>query len=84
MDTEIQELNFIFVGTMKSGATSLGHRPHGHRSICIPKEEVHFFNNEENFSKGLDWYTDVLTDGIDDNSLIVGDVIPAESRRGYK
>jgi hypothetical protein len=51
-----QKIDFIIVGAMKSGTTSLGFYLRRHPNVCIPKGEVHFFDNERNFKKGLGWY----------------------------
>ena len=49
-------MDFIIVGAMKSGTTSLIHHLGRHPRICIPKSEVHFFENDANYRKGLGWY----------------------------
>ena len=49
-------VDFIIVGAMKSGTTSLGFHLRRHGQICIPRGEVHFFDNERHFEKGLAWY----------------------------
>ncbi len=49
-------MDFIIVGAMKSGTTSLGFHLGRHPQVCIPRGEVHFFENEKNYRKGLGWY----------------------------
>ena len=52
--------NFIILGAMKSGTTTLHHKLNMHPSIGMSRaKEPNFFN--ENFSKGLDWYEQLFT-----------------------
>ena len=47
----------IIIGAMKSGTTSLFYYLSEHPEICASKEkELHFFSDDDRFSKGLDWY----------------------------
>lgn len=52
--------NFIIVGTMKSGTSSLADLLSLNKNIYIPEKELHFFDNfggyEKRWSYGLDWY----------------------------
>lgn len=50
--------NLFIGGVQKSGTTSLHYFLSKHSDIFIPKipEELHFFDIDENYSKGLDWY----------------------------
>lgn len=50
--------NLFIGGAQKSGTTSLHYFLSKHPDIFIPKkpEELHFFDLDENYSKGLDWY----------------------------
>ena len=50
------KMDFIIVGAMKCGTTSLGFHLQRHPQVCIPNGEVHFFENEKNFQKGMGWY----------------------------
>lgn len=49
---------FIIVGTMKSGTSTLRHYVSQHPEIYMPSGEVHFFYEEGrgNWQKGLQWY----------------------------
>ncbi len=52
-----KEIDFLIIGAMKSGTTSLFRYLQGHSQIfMVPGKEVVFFSNNNNFSKGLDWY----------------------------
>jgi Sulfotransferase domain len=49
--------NFVIVGTMKGGTTSLYHYLRQHPEVFMPEaKELHFFVAEKNLSRGLDWY----------------------------
>jgi hypothetical protein len=49
--------NFIIAGAEKSGTSSLVFYLSEHDSIYIPSvKEIYFFNNEENFKRGVEWY----------------------------
>ncbi len=52
-----REVDFLIIGAMKSGTTSLFRYLQEHSQIfMVPGKEVDFFSNDDNFSKGLDWY----------------------------
>lgn len=64
--TEIDEINknkslwlpdFIIVGAMKAGTTTLMRYLVRNPQICIPDYEVHFFDDDKNYEKGLEWYS---------------------------
>jgi hypothetical protein len=50
--------NMILGGAQKSGTTTLHHLLAGHPEIFFPADlqEIHFFDLDENFRRGLDWY----------------------------
>jgi hypothetical protein len=52
------ELDFIIAGAQKSGTTTLHNLMRAHSDIYMPKtpQELHFFDNEENFVKGMPWF----------------------------
>ncbi len=53
----IQLPGFLCVGAAKSGTTSLHEILSAHPDIYLPeRKEIHFFENDENYSKGLKWY----------------------------
>ena len=50
--------NFLVIGAMKSGTTSLYHYLRAHPKVFMsPVKEVAFFVEEANWTRGLDWYT---------------------------
>jgi len=71
--------SFIIVGSMKSGSTSLMYHLRNHKNIHTPPKEVHFFNRDENFNKGVEWYKNILTNGLNDNTKVVGEKTPTYS-----
>jgi len=50
--------NFLIVGAQKSGTTALHYLLRAHPEVFFPpdRNEVHFFDLDENFEKGLEWY----------------------------
>jgi len=50
--------NFIVIGAMKSGTTSLRYTLSCHPEVfMVYPKEPRFFYNDENYSKGLSWYS---------------------------
>lgn len=48
---------FLVCGAMKAGSTSLFHYLNQHPKISMyKKKEVHFFDDDKNFGRGVDWY----------------------------
>jgi hypothetical protein len=45
---------FLIIGVQKSGTTMLKHVLGKHKQLYLPKQEVHYFDN--NYSKGSEWY----------------------------
>lgn len=56
--------NAMIIGVQKGGTTTLHNLLDRHADIFFPKppvpQEIHFFDIEANFSKGLDWYRDLF------------------------
>lgn len=55
---------FILGGAQKSGTTALHHLLAQHPAVFMPRtpQELHFFDFEENYAKGLDWYSRFFED----------------------
>jgi len=50
--------NFVIAGTQKAGTTTLFDILKQHPDIYLPEQkEAHFFDREEAYSKGLEWYS---------------------------
>lgn len=55
------EINFVCVGAQKAGTSSLHDILKQHSDICLAaNKETHFFDEDENYAKGLDWYYDTF------------------------
>ncbi len=69
--------DFLIVGTMKSGTTTLVHYLRLHPDVFMPEDEVHFFNNRKNFNRGIGWYEKFFEDAGDVKA--VGEKTPTYS-----
>ena len=57
--------DFVLIGAMKAGTTTLFRRLASVPGITLPDtKEPHFFSSEQTWSRGLDWYCS-LFDGCD-------------------
>lgn len=83
MNSNVKLPDFLIVGTMKSGTSTLASYLDTHESIHIPSKELHFFNVDERFSQGASWYADKLkkTFGKSENydTQLVGEKTPTYS-----
>ncbi len=62
--------NFLVIGAMKSGTSSLAYHLGRHPDIFVsPKKELYFFNDR--FDRGLDWYRSQFTEGA--GSAVIGE-----------
>lgn len=53
---KVERLDFIVAGAQKSGTTALHYQLERHPQIALPdKEELHFFDDEERFAKGVNY-----------------------------
>jgi len=69
--------DFVIMGAMKCGTTSLYHYLRNHPDIFMPKEkELDFFIEESNFNRGLNWYKSKF----DPDSKINGEASPNYSK----
>ena len=50
----------ILIGVRKGGTRALLDMLNLHSSIRVANFEVHFFDNDTNYNKGLDWYRDQM------------------------
>lgn len=55
--------NFLVIGAQKAGTTWLAARLREHPDIFMRKGEIHFFDVEDNFQKGPEWYSEQFKDG---------------------
>ncbi|HEC87735.1 MAG TPA: sulfotransferase [Thermoplasmata archaeon] len=54
--------NFIIPGAQKSGTTALRIYLAQHPDIYMVSKEIHFFDDEENYRKGIEWYEKFFDD----------------------
>lgn len=65
--------NLVIIGAMKAGTTSLHSYLDLHPQICMSKiKELNFFVEEENWSRGLEWYKS----NFDRPAQIIGESSP--------
>ena len=65
-------LDFIIAGTMKGGTSAAIKNLSQHKDISMVKNEIHFFDNKNNYMKGLQWYKN----NFDYSKKMVGDKAP--------
>jgi hypothetical protein len=55
--------NFIIGGAQKAGTTSLHWRLKSHPDVFIPDlpQEIHFFDDDLNFARGIGWYEELFS-----------------------
>ena len=64
--------NYMFIGAAKSATTTFFDILKRHKDIFVPKfKEPHFFNIDENYLKGLDWYKKTYFTDINNESVII-------------
>ena len=67
--------NFLVIGAMKSGSTSLCHNLSKHPDIFVsdPKEPC-FFSNDDIYEKGIEWYESLFAEGKNCKAIGEGSV----------
>jgi hypothetical protein len=50
------KVNFLILGAQKGGSTWLYDNIRQHPMVFTPEKELHYFSNDENFKKGIEWY----------------------------
>jgi hypothetical protein len=66
--------DFLIIGAQKSGTTWASKILEQHPEVYIPNKEIHFFNKEKNYKKGLEWYETHFNNGTDNQ--IIGEKTP--------
>jgi hypothetical protein len=69
--------DFLIVGAMKSGTSTLAHYLRQHDQLFLPSGEVHFFDKEEEYRKGVPWYREQFSEA--DRTQTVGEKTPTYS-----
>lgn len=68
--------DFYCIGTQKAGTTTLHSILSQHPDICLPAvKETHFFYAEEEYAKGLDYYSGLF--GCAGERSIIGEIDPS-------
>lgn len=67
--------DFLIVGAMKAGSTTLMDYLVSHQEVGIPNEEINYFDKDDNYKKGVSWYANWFNKFKDYN--IVGEKTPA-------
>uniref|UniRef100_A0A915IYB4 Sulfotransferase domain-containing protein n=1 Tax=Romanomermis culicivorax TaxID=13658 RepID=A0A915IYB4_ROMCU len=63
--------NCLIIGARKSGTRALLEFLNLHNSIAIAREEVHFFDKDEFYVKGLDWYRNQMPPAVPDVKILI-------------
>lgn len=73
---------FLVIGAMKSGTTSLHNILRQHSQIFLPPgKEVHFFDIDRNYKKGIDYYASFFKDA--DEKQLIGEITPGYIWKPY-
>ena len=54
--------NFLIIGAQKAGSSWLARVLRQHPDVFMAKDELHFFDKDYNWKKGLDWYAEFFRD----------------------
>ena len=75
----MRKLDFIIIGAPKCGTTGLYYQLNRSEQVFMPpNKEMHFFENDDKYKKGFDWYNSFFEDG--QNHDIIGEATPAYLR----
>lgn len=78
MESSVARLpTFIIAGAQKSGTTTLHHYLSMHDAVYVPPrpQELHFFDIEGNFKKGIEWYKGHFV-GVKKEHIAIGQTSP--------
>ena len=56
MDPINRKPDFLIIGVQKSATTWLQERLRQHPDVYMPRNELHYFDKNDNFKKGERWY----------------------------
>ena len=70
------KINFIIVGAMKAGTSSLGFHLNNHPDVYLPKKELQFFNDDSKFDMGYNYYYSLFNP---DGEKVLGEKTPTYS-----
>ena len=64
--------NYMFLGAAKSATTTYYDILKNHNEVFVPKfKEPHFFNFDNNFYKGIDWYSQTYFGNVSGEKAII-------------
>ena len=66
--------DFLIIGAQKAGTSWLKEQLRAHPGVFMPRDEVHFFDHEDKYAKGSEWYADQFADGGPDQ--LIGEKTP--------
>lgn len=69
--------DFLIVGAMKAGTTTLAYHLNQHPGVFLPDKEIHFFDTDKNYARGVQWYEDRFKQAGE--GQIVGEKTPTYS-----
>lgn len=69
--------DFLIVGAMKGGTTSLAYYLREHPEIFMPSGEVHFFDEDRHWRRGTEWYARLFSEANTEQKI--GEKTPAYS-----
>jgi hypothetical protein len=75
MENHMSLPNFLIVGAMKSGTTTLKKHLQSHDEAFLVPREIHFFDNDDNYNRGIEWYKEHFKDAS--GYAAVGEKTPA-------
>jgi len=68
--------NFMCVGAQKAGTTTVFEILRQHSHIYLhPKKELHFFDREEEYKKGFNWYINTYFNNVK-KEMAIGEITP--------
>jgi len=68
------KVDFLILGAQKGGSTWLYNTIQKHPAVVTPRHEIHFFSDDENYNKGIDWYHSQFAAG--NGPLLYGEKTP--------
>jgi len=77
VNNELVKPDFLIVGAMKSGTSSLVHHCMNADHIAIPNREIHFFDQDAQYAKGNKWYSDQLMLHVTSSTTLIGEKTPS-------
>jgi hypothetical protein len=65
--------DFLIIGAQKSGTTWLADQLSRHPLVFMAPEEIHFFDKQHNYRRGVEWYGRFFTEG---KGKLIGEKTP--------